>query len=109
MLSDIEIAQGCQMRPITEVAAAAGLDADDLELYGKYKAKLSADVWTKVKDKENGKLVLVTAINPTPAGEGKTTTSVGLGQALCKHCLLYTSIRRMIHTTIPAAPYTREK
>ena len=52
MLSDIEIAQGCQMRPITEVAAAAGLDADDLELYGKYKAKLSADVWTKVKDKE---------------------------------------------------------
>ena len=73
MLSDIEIAQGCQMRPITEVAAAAGLDADDLELYGKYKAKLSADVWTKVKDKENGKLVLVTAINPTPAGEGKTT------------------------------------
>ena len=84
MLSDIEIAQGCQMRPITEVAAAAGLDANDLELYGKYKAKLSADVWTKVKDKENGKLVLVTAINPTPAGEGKTTTSVGLGQALCK-------------------------
>ena len=84
MLSDIEIAQGCQMRPITEVAAAAGLDADDLELYGKYKAKLSADVWTKVKDKENGKLVLVTAINPTPAGEGKTTTSVGLGQVLCK-------------------------
>ena len=83
MLSDIEIAQGCQMRPIAEVAAAAGLDADDLELYGKYKAKLSADVWTKVKDKENGKLVLVTAINPTPAGEGKTTTSVGLGQALC--------------------------
>ena len=71
MLSDIEIAQGCQMRPITEVAAAAGLDADDLELYGKYKAKLSADVWTKVKDKENGKLVLVTAINPTPAGEGQ--------------------------------------
>ena len=84
MLSDIEIAQGCQMRPITEVAAAAGLDADDLELYGKYKAKLSADVWTKVKDKENGKLVLVTAINPTPAGEGQTPTSVGLGQALCK-------------------------
>ena len=58
MLSDIEIAQGCQMRPITEVAAAAGLDADDLELYGKYKAKLSADVWTKVKDKENGKVAV---------------------------------------------------
>ena len=100
MLSDIEIAQGCQMRPITEVAAAAGLDADDLELYGKYKAKLSADVWTKVKEKENGKLVLVTAINPTPAGEGKTTTSVGLGQALCKqgktrlsHCVSRLSVR----------------
>ena len=81
MLSDIEIAQSCQMRPIAEVAAAAGLDADDLELYGKYKAKLSTDVWTKLEGHENGKLVLVTAINPTPAGEGKTTTT----------CLLYTS------------------
>ena len=84
MLSDIEIAQGCQMRPITEVAAAAGLDADDLELYGKYKAKLSADVWKKTEGNPDGKLVLVTAINPTPAGEGKTTTTVGLGQAMAK-------------------------
>ena len=84
MLSDIEIAQGCQMRPITEVAAAAGLDTEDLELYGKYKAKLSADVWKKTADKPDGKLVLVTAINPTPAGEGKTTTTVGLGEALAK-------------------------
>ena len=84
MLSDIEIAQGCQMRPITEVAAAAGLDIEDLELYGKYKAKLSADVWKKTADKPDGKLVLVTAINPTPAGEGKTTTTVGLGEALAK-------------------------
>ena len=84
MLSDIEIAQSCQMRPIAEVAAAAGLDADDLELYGKYKAKLSTDVWTKLEGHENGKLVLVTAINPTPAGEGKTTTTVGLGQAMAK-------------------------
>ena len=84
MLSDIEIAQGCQMRPITEVAAAAGLDAEDLELYGKYKAKLSADVWKKTADKPDGKLVLVTAINPTPAGEGKTTTTIGLGEALAK-------------------------
>ena len=84
MLSDIEIAQGCQMRPITEVAAAAGLDAEDLELYGKYKAKLSADVWNKTAAKPDGKLVLVTAINPTPAGEGKTTTTVGLGEALAK-------------------------
>ena len=84
MLSDIEIAQGCQMRPITEVAAAAGLDAEDLELYGKYKAKLSADVWNKTAANPDGKLVLVTAINPTPAGEGKTTTTVGLGEALAK-------------------------
>ena len=84
MLSDIEIAQGCQMRPITEVAAAAGLDTEDLELYGRYKAKLSADVWKKTADKPDGKLVLVTAINPTPAGEGKTTTTVGLGEALTK-------------------------
>ena len=84
MLSDIEIAQGCQMRPITEVAAAAGLDTEDLEMYGKYKAKLSADVWKKTADKPDGKLVLVTAINPTPAGEGKTTTTVGLGEALAK-------------------------
>ena len=64
MLSDIEIAQSCQMRPIAEVAAAAGLDADDLELYGKYKAKLSTDVWTKLEGHENGKLVLVTAPPP---------------------------------------------
>lgn len=84
MLSDIEIAQGCQMRPITEVAAAAGLDTEDLELHGRYKAKLSADVWKKTADKPDGKLVLVTAINPTPAGEGKTTTTVGLGEALAK-------------------------
>lgn len=84
MLSDIEIAQGCQMRPITEVAASAGLDVDDLELYGKYKAKLSADVWKKTAGQPNGKLLLVTAINPTPAGEGKTTTTVGLGQAMAK-------------------------
>ena len=84
MLTDIEIAQGCQMKPITEVAVAAGLDAADLELYGNYKAKLSAEVWKKTADKENGKLVLVTAINPTPAGEGKTTTTVGLGQAMVK-------------------------
>ena len=84
MLSDIEIAQGCQMRPITEVAAAAGLDAEDLELYGKYKAKLSADVWNKTAANPDGTLVLVTAIHPTPAGEGKTTTTVGLGEALAK-------------------------
>ena len=84
MLSDIEIAQGCQMRSIIDVAADVGLSADDLELYGRYKAKLSADVWRRLQSGKDGKLVLVTAINPTPAGEGKTTTTVGLGQAMAK-------------------------
>ena len=84
MLTDIEIAQNCKMQPITEVAAKAGLSADDLELYGKYKAKLGRETWEKIQDKPDGKLVLVTAINPTPAGEGKTTTTVGLGQAMAK-------------------------
>ena len=72
------------MQPITEVAAKAGLSADDLELYGKYKAKLGRETWEKIQDKPDGKLVLVTAINPTPAGEGKTTTTVGLGQAMAQ-------------------------
>ena len=84
MLTDIEIAQGCKMLPITEVAAKAGLEPDELELYGKYKAKLARETWDRLKDKPDGKLVLVTAINPTPAGEGKTTTTVGLGQAMAK-------------------------
>ena len=84
MLTDIEIAQGCKMLPITEVAAKAGLEPDELELYGKYKAKLARETWDRLKDKRDGKLVLVTAINPTPAGEGKTTTTVGLGQAMAK-------------------------
>ncbi len=84
MLTDIEIAQACKMKPIVEVAKKAGLDEDDLELYGKYKAKISADVWKRLENKKDGKLVLVTAINPTPAGEGKTTTTVGLGQAMYK-------------------------
>ena len=84
MLSDIEIAQSCTMRPIREVAEKAGLLEDELEYYGKYKAKISDDAWKRLKDKPNGKLVLVTAINPTPAGEGKTTTTVGLGEALDK-------------------------
>ena len=83
-LSDIEIAQQTEMEPIVEVAKKLDIDADDLELYGKYKAKVSFDLWNKVKDNKNGKLVLVTAITPTPAGEGKTTTSVGLVQALAK-------------------------
>ena len=82
MKSDIEIAQESTMNRITDVAAAYGIEADELEQYGKYKAKLSDDLWDKIKDRSNGKLVLVTAINPTPAGEGKTTTSIGLADAL---------------------------
>ena len=84
MLTDIEIAQNCKMQPITEVAAKAGLSADDLELYGKYKAKLGRETWDKLQSRPDGKLVLVTAINPTPAREGKTTTTVGLGQAMAQ-------------------------
>ena len=81
MKTDIEIAQEARMIPIKEVAASYGITEDDLELYGKYKAKLSDELWQQVKDRKDGKLVLVTAINPTPAGEGKTTTTVGLGEA----------------------------
>ena len=81
MKSDIEIAQEAKMLHIREVAAQLGIEEDDLELYGKYKAKLSDELMERVKDNPDGKLILVTAINPTPAGEGKTTTSVGLGQA----------------------------
>ena len=84
MKSDIEIAQEAVMQPIKEVAAAYGIGEDDLELYGKYKAKLTDELWEQVKDRPNGKLVLVTVINPTPAGEGKTTTTVGLGEAFGK-------------------------
>lgn len=84
MKSDIEIAQSAKMLPIKEVAAAIGIKEDDLEFYGKYKAKLSDEFINKSSDKKDGKLILVTAINPTPAGEGKTTTSVGLGQAMPK-------------------------
>lgn len=82
MKTDIEIAQESVMQPIKEVAAAYGISEDDLELYGKYKAKLTDELWQEVKDREDGKLILVTAINPTPAGEGKTTTSIGLADAL---------------------------
>lgn len=84
MKTDIEIAQEAVMKPIQDVAAQLDIPADELELYGKYKAKLSDELWDRVKDKPDGKLILVTAINPTPAGEGKTTTTVGLGQAFAK-------------------------
>ncbi len=84
MKTDIEIAQEAQLLPITEVAKALDMTMDDLELYGKYKAKISDEYLKKIEGNKNGKLILVTAINPTPAGEGKTTTSVGLGQAFGK-------------------------
>lgn len=84
MKTDIQIAQEAKMLPIKDVAASYGIKEDDLELYGKYKAKLTDELWDEVKDRPNAKLVLVTAINPTPAGEGKTTTSVGLGDALSR-------------------------
>ena len=84
MKTDVEIAQEAVMEPISRIAAGLGIAEDDLELYGKYKAKISLDAWNKVKDRPDGKLVLVTAINPTPAGEGKTTTSVGLADAFHK-------------------------
>ncbi|MDY4485100.1 MAG: formate--tetrahydrofolate ligase [Anaerovibrio sp.] len=84
MKTDVEIAQEAQMQHIREIAAKLGLTEDDIELYGKYKAKISLDAWNKVKNGPDGKLVLVTAINPTPVGEGKTTTSVGLADAFHK-------------------------
>lgn len=84
MLTDVEIAQSASMLPIKEIAQKVGLDEDDLELYGKYKAKISLEAINKLKNQEDGKLILVTAINPTPAGEGKTTTMIGLSQALNK-------------------------
>ena len=84
MKTDIEIAQETKMLPITTVASQYGITEDDLELYGKYKAKISNELWQEIKDRPDGKLVLVTAINPTPAGEGKTTTSIGLAQAMTK-------------------------
>ena len=84
MKTDIQIAQEAVLAPIQDVAAKLDITADELELYGKYKAKLSTELWDKVKNNPDGKLILVTAINPTPAGEGKTTTSVGLGEAFGK-------------------------
>ena len=84
MKTDIQIAQEAKMSHIKEVAKTLGIQEEELEFYGKYKAKLSDEVWDKIKDRPDGKLVLVTAINPTPAGEGKTTTTVGLGQAMAK-------------------------
>lgn len=82
MKTDVEIAQGAKMKTITQVAAEIGISEDELELYGKYKAKVTLDAWDRLKERPNGKLILVSAINPTPAGEGKTTNTVGIGDAL---------------------------
>ena len=84
MLSDIEIAHQTELKKITEIAATLDIDADEIELYGNYKAKLSDALEKRLEKNPDGKLILVTAINPTPAGEGKTTTTVGLGQAMPK-------------------------
>ena len=84
MKSDIQIAQEAKMEPIIKIAEKLNLGEDDIELYGKYKAKISDEYMNSIKGNPDGKLVLVTAINPTPAGEGKTTTSVGLGEAFGK-------------------------
>ncbi len=84
MKSDIEIAQQVKILPINEVAIKLGIQEDEIENYGKYKAKISYDIWKRLENKKDGKLILVTAINPTPAGEGKSTTTVGLGDALNK-------------------------
>lgn len=84
MLTDIEIAQQAKMKKITDIAKSIGINEDELEPYGHYKAKINDGLFDRLKDKENGKLVLVTAVNPTPAGEGKTTVSIGLGQGMCK-------------------------
>ena len=84
MLSDIEIAKQAKMLKIGEIAAKLGISEEDFEPYGHYKAKLSESLYEKTKDKPDGKLILVTAINPTPAGEGKTTISVGLAESMAK-------------------------
>ena len=82
MKTDIEIAQEASMIHIKEVAKKLDIPEEELDFYGKYKAKLTDELWNNIKENKDGKLILVTAINPTPAGEGKTTTTVGLGQAL---------------------------
>ena len=84
MKTDIEIAQGAKIKPILDITKELGINEDNVELYGKYKCKLSLNILDELKEKEDGNLILVTAINPTPAGEGKSTVTVGLGQALCK-------------------------
>ena len=84
MLTDIQIAQSCKMKPINQIASDLDILEEELEFYGKYKAKLSFDLWERVCKNQDGKLILVTAINPTPAGEGKTTTTIGIGQAMNK-------------------------
>ena len=84
MLTDIEIAQNAKMKNITDIASDLGISADEIEPYGHYKAKISDSVMKRLADKKDGKLVLVTAVNPTPAGEGKTTVSIGLGQSMNK-------------------------
>ena len=83
-MEDIEIARNAKLEPVTKIAMKLGIDEENLEQYGKYKAKISPNVYKKLQEKQNGKLILVTAINPTPLGEGKTTISIGLADGLSK-------------------------
>ena len=96
MKTDIEIAQQAEMEPIVKVAERIGVSADDLELYGKYKAKISDEYLKSIEGNPDGKLILVTAINPTPAGEGKTTTTVGLGEAFGRNYCLKRALLRSL-------------
>ena len=82
MKTDVQIAQEAEMLPISQIADSVGIEDDELELYGKYKGKVSLDVLSRLEDKPDGKLILVTAINPTPAGEGKTTTNIGVADGI---------------------------
>jgi len=84
MKSDLQIAQEAKLKPITKIADSIGIKEDELDLYGKYKAKISPDILKRLKDKPQGKYIVITAITPTPLGEGKTVTSIGLGQGLAK-------------------------
>ena len=100
MKTDVQIAQEAEMLPISQIADSVGIEDDELELYGKYKGKVSLDVLSRLEDKPDGKLILVTAINPTPAGEGKTTMNVGLSMGLNKiGKKAYYSIKRTITWT----------
>ena len=102
-MTDIEIARNTKLDNITEISKELNIDDESLELYGKYKAKISNDVYKKMKDKQDGKLILVTAINPTPMGEGKTTVSIAIGDGFSKIGKAHLGISVFILVPLPAA------